>query len=169
METQIEPVVILKSMDEVIQDRLEVIAQRNYERQRECLAQQRRQLELKKEFSYLLSKHLGEKYGVCIAAAWIYDNLKLDSGYCGEESHYYFWIQFEPEKVDGETVRGGLAMQRSLKPDDIQHSAYLIKWKGWRSRERQPKDALDDGNVFVDRCDTDDFVEALTFAKTSKR
>lgn len=165
MGQQIETVTRLISMDEAIQSHLEAIAKRDHERELIRLAKERRVLEEKEELARLLTQHIGKQYGVCVTTAWIYDNLKREDGYV-DDVRFRLYVEFEPEIVEGKGAVGTLTMLPAVNVEELQRPPCYIEWKALRSYFRPGDERRYDD---FDECRSENFVEALTFAKTGKQ
>ena len=157
----------LRTIDEAILDRLEVIAERDHQRQLARLAEERRILQAKTEFARVLSERIAKEWGVALAADLIFANLEYD----GYESNFRLKIEFELLGTDaGAAVRGTLRMQHVMSLQGLCEGR-PIPWQGYRNVAKSNDGTFDYEDCYPDYndCKTDDLIEAITYVKTGKK
>lgn len=156
----------LQTVEQAITDRLELLAQREHERELKRIEEERKLLVAKADFAQALADCIAAHFGIALDPAYLYANVAHDYA-----DYFRFTTEFDaPRLDDGRAVRASLYMRYSTTAKDLRESRRPT-WVGLRNISRRGDGSFDDDDHFPDmyKCESSDFVEAITFAKTGKR
>lgn len=160
-----ETITVLQSIEQAVIGRLESLAARDFKREMDRLAEERRINEERTEFARLLHQHIAADFGVALDPQIIYANLEYEA-----HNGYRLRWSFDAEPVEGRLVRAGISTKWAMSLETLRRRSSKWGWHAYRNTAKKVGQPIDNEDPYpdIDHINSEDFIEALVFAKTGK-